>query len=57
MRLIFESAPGETLCRDVVDYDAIGGRPVHALFIRPDLLKIFAFCHDKVRNMFSVNRD
>ena len=49
---IFESVDGGTLCRDIVDYDVIGGRPVHALFVRPDLLKIFAFRHDRLRNMF-----
>ena len=50
---IFESVDGGTLCRDIVDYDVIGGRLVHALFVRPDLLKIFAFRHDKLSTMFA----
>ncbi len=54
---VFESAPGGTLCRDVVDYDVIGGRLIHSLFVRPDLLKIFAFRHDRLSRMFSVNED
>jgi ligand-binding SRPBCC domain-containing protein len=49
---IFESVEGGTLCHDIVDYDVIGGRLVHALFVRPDLLKIFAFRHDQLSNMF-----
>ena len=54
---VFESVDGGTLCRDIVDYDVIGGRPVHALFVRPDLLKIFAFRHEKLRNMFPDSHD
>jgi ligand-binding SRPBCC domain-containing protein len=54
---VFEDAPGGTLCRDLVDYDVIGGRPVHALFVRPDLLKIFAFRHDKLGSMFPASQD
>ena len=53
----FEAAPGGTLCRDLVDYDVIGGRPVHALFVRPDLLKIFAFRHEMLHNLFPVSHD
>ena len=53
----FESAPGGTLCRDVVDYEVIGGKLIHSLFVRPDLLKIFAFRHDQLSRMFSVGED
>jgi ligand-binding SRPBCC domain-containing protein len=48
----FESVDGGTLCRDIVDYDVIGGRLVHALFVRPELLKIFAFRHEKLSALF-----
>ena len=50
---IFESVEGGTLCRDIVDYDIIGGRLVHALFVRPDLLKIFAFRHARLNILFA----
>src|SRR5262249_3770022 len=45
----FEEVPGGTLCRDVVDYDVLGGRLVHTLVVRRDLEKIFAFRHQKLR--------
>ena len=32
-----------TICRDEVDYDFLGGRLIHALFVKRDLEKIFAF--------------
>jgi ligand-binding SRPBCC domain-containing protein len=51
---IFESVDGGTLCRDIVDYDVMGGRLVNALFVRPDLLKIFAFRHDRLRSLFAA---
>lgn len=54
---LFEAVDGGTLCRDIVDYDVIGGRPVHALFVRPDLLKIFAFRHAQLSNMFASSHD
>ena len=52
---LFEPMPGGTLCRDIVDYDVIGGMAVHALYVRPDLLKIFTFRHDTLRKMFPVS--
>ena len=42
----FEARDGGTLCRDVVDYELYGGplAPlINALFVRPDVKKIFAF--------------
>ncbi len=54
---VFESAHGGTLCRDIVDYDVLGGKPVHALFVRPDLKKIFAFRHEKLRELFPITHD
>jgi ligand-binding SRPBCC domain-containing protein len=50
---IFESVDGGTLCRDIIDYDVLGGRMAHALFVRPDLLKIFAFRHQALASMFA----
>jgi ligand-binding SRPBCC domain-containing protein len=52
---IFESVEGGTLCRDIVDYDVIGGRPIHAIFVRPDLLKIFAFRQERLDEMFRAS--
>ena len=46
---IFEAADGGTLCRDVVDYAVYGGSIIHALFVRRDLLSIFAFRQGKLR--------
>jgi ligand-binding SRPBCC domain-containing protein len=49
---VFESVDGGTLCRDIVDYDVFGGSPVHTLFVRGDLLKIFAFRHKRLCEIF-----
>jgi ligand-binding SRPBCC domain-containing protein len=49
---IFEEASGGTVCRDVVDYSVYGGRLVDALFVRPDLYKIFSFRQSKLRELF-----
>jgi ligand-binding SRPBCC domain-containing protein len=54
---VFQSVPGGTLCLDRVDYDVIGGRPVHTLFVRPDLLKIFTFRQRKLREIFAGSDD
>jgi ligand-binding SRPBCC domain-containing protein len=48
----FESADGGTLCLDTVDYSVYGGAIVHKLFVRRDLRTIFAFRHDKLRELF-----
>lgn len=39
----FEAVDNGTLCRDVVDYAVWGGPLVHALLVRRDLQKIFAY--------------
>jgi ligand-binding SRPBCC domain-containing protein len=52
---VFEPCDGGTLCRDIVDYEVIGGRLIHTLFVRPDLLKIFKFRHERLRAMFPVS--
>jgi ligand-binding SRPBCC domain-containing protein len=54
---IFQSVSGGTLCLDVVEYDVFGGRLVHSLFVRPDLLKIFAFRQEKLRSAFATSND
>lgn len=49
---VFEVVDGGTLCRDIVDYAVYGGSLINALFVRPDLLKIFAFRQSKLREVF-----
>jgi ligand-binding SRPBCC domain-containing protein len=50
---IFESIDGETRCRDIVDYEAAGGRLVDSLFVRGDLRKIFLFRQQKLTELFA----
>ena len=54
---VFEEVAGGTLCRDIVDYDVPGGSIIHALFVRPDLVKIFAFRQQKLREIFGAAGD
>lgn len=49
----FEPLDGGTLCRDLVEYDVYGGALMHALFVRRDLLRIFAFRQQTLRRLFS----
>lgn len=49
---VFETRDGGTLCRDVVDYEVPGGPLIHRLFVRGDLLKIFAYRQRKFRQLF-----
>ena len=51
----FEEVEDGTLCRDVVDYSVWGGRPIEALFVRPDVRKIFAFRQAKLRELFAAS--
>ena len=53
---IFEVVDGGTLCRDIVDYAVYGGSLINALFVRPDLLKIFAYRQSKLLDLFSKSR-
>ncbi len=39
----FEEHQGGTLARDRVEYQVPGGRLIHTLLVRPDLMRIFAF--------------
>jgi ligand-binding SRPBCC domain-containing protein len=48
----FEEHAGGTLCRDIVDYNVLGGRLVNRLFVAPDLRKIFAFRQARLNEMF-----
>jgi ligand-binding SRPBCC domain-containing protein len=54
---LFEPACGGTICRDSVDYDVLGGTVVNSLFVRGDLLKIFSFRQQKLREMFRVSHE
>lgn len=47
----FEEVEGGTLCRDIVDYDAPGGRLLNIL-VRHDLKQIFQFRQSKLRELF-----
>jgi len=40
------------MCHDIVDYEVYGGALINSLFVRPDLLKIFAFRQSKLRELF-----
>lgn len=42
-----------TICRDEVDYSFIGGALIHTLFVRRDLLKIFAFRTQVLQQIFA----
>jgi len=48
----FEEHNGQTKCRDIVDYAVPGGGIVERLFVRPDLVKIFRFRWQKLRELF-----
>jgi ligand-binding SRPBCC domain-containing protein len=52
---VFEPANGGTLCRDIVDYAVYGGTLINTLFVRRDLLKIFAYRRNKLAEMFPDN--
>lgn len=49
---IFEVTDAGTLCRDVVDYRVLGGRLIHRWLVRRDLLAIFAYRQEKLRELF-----
>jgi ligand-binding SRPBCC domain-containing protein len=48
----FEEKQGGTLCHDRVEYGVPGGRIVNALFVRPDLAKVFAFRQQQLAGFF-----
>jgi hypothetical protein len=49
---VFDATQAGTLIRDIVHYAVPGGRIVHALLVKPDLMKIFAFRATKLRELF-----
>jgi ligand-binding SRPBCC domain-containing protein len=48
----FEETPVGTLCHDRVEYGVPGGRIINALFVRPDLAKVFAFRQQQLASFF-----
>ena len=48
----FEQREGGTVMRDRVEYAVIGGRWVNALFVRPDLRRIFRYRAAAMREIF-----
>jgi len=53
----FEEKDGGTTIRDKIDYAVPGWifEPIlHALFVGPDVRKIFAYRHDKIRELLGV---
>ncbi len=48
----FEEVEGGTLAIDQVKYRVLGGGIVNALFVRPDLLKIFQYRRDRMIELF-----
>ena len=51
----FEEAAGGTRVRDVVHYVVLGGAVVNALFVRPDLRKIFSYRQKKLAERLDSN--
>lgn len=51
----FEATEGGTICRDFVDYAVPGGSLVERWFVRPDILKIFSFRWNKLRELFPAS--
>jgi ligand-binding SRPBCC domain-containing protein len=49
---VFENASGGTICRDIVNFAAPGGRIIERVFIRPDLVRIFEFRQRRLRELF-----
>lgn len=48
----FEEVDGKTLVKDHVHYIPRGGALIHRWFVKPDLLKIFNYRMDKLRQIF-----
>lgn len=49
----FEAVDGGTLCVDTVEYEVYGGGLIDLLFVRRDLLKIFAYRQQMLRKIFT----
>lgn len=52
----FEEVEGGTLCRDIVDYAVPGGWLVNALFVGPDVRRIFEYRQNKLRELFGAGK-
>jgi ligand-binding SRPBCC domain-containing protein len=50
---IFEKHAEGVLVKDFVRYQVFGGKIVHDLFVKKDLMKIFTFRHEKLLALFS----
>ncbi|MGD8331400.1 MAG: SRPBCC family protein [Acidobacteriota bacterium] len=50
----FEEAGNNTIARDHVRYDHIGGRLVNALMVGPDVRRIFAYREKALQEIFGV---
>lgn len=48
----FGEVDGGTLCRDTVDYEVYGGGLINAMFVRPDVERIFGFRQKKLLELF-----
>ncbi|MBX7143693.1 MAG: SRPBCC family protein [Oligoflexia bacterium] len=49
----FEEKDGKTVVRDLVRYQVFGGKLLHELMVKRDLLNIFAFRQKKLLELFS----
>jgi ligand-binding SRPBCC domain-containing protein len=52
----FTPERGGTLVEDEVAYDELGGALVHALFVRRDVARIFAYREERLRARFGASR-
>ncbi|MBI1346513.1 CDP-paratose 2-epimerase [bacterium] len=50
----FEEQNGGTLCRDVVDYAFFGGPIVHALLVKRDLVQIFDYRCERMKQLLGA---
>jgi ligand-binding SRPBCC domain-containing protein len=50
----FAEQDGGTLCRDHVEYAVPGGAPVNALFVGPEVRRIFAYRRDFLARRFGA---
>lgn len=50
---LFEKCGNETIVKDDVRYQVFGGRIVHDLLVKRDLMKIFSFRQTKLKERFS----
>lgn len=51
----FTARDGGTLVEDIVDYAVPGGAPIHWLLVKGDVLKIFKYREQVLRDIFGVS--